>query len=72
MEYGDRRIKEKVWSMKIEELRKRYGVLRQKSKEKLKKNYTMNYWEKWKVQIVKDKGLGFRMKMDERGIIDTG
>ena len=34
-------------------------------KEKLKKAYNMNYWEKWKVQIVKDKGLGFRMKMDE-------
>ena len=31
IEYGDRRIKEKVWSiysMEIEELRKRYGVYR--------------------------------------------
>ena len=41
-------------------------------KEKLKKAYNMNYWEKWKVQIVKEKGLGFRMKMDERGKIDNG
>ena len=68
----DKVLRANIVQMKIEELRKRYGLLRQKSKEKLKKNYTMNYWEKWKVQIVKDKGLGFRMKMDERGIIDTG
>ena len=68
----DKVLRANIVQMKIEELRKRYGVWRQKSKEKLKKNYTMNYWEKWKVQIVKDKGLGFRMKMDERGIIDTG
>ena len=54
---------------------------RQKSKEKLKKDQDKNYWEKWKVKIVKDKGLGlrqksigsrFRMKMEERGLIDNG
>ena len=55
-------------------LEKEWSMSRQKSKEKLKKDQDKNYWEKWKVKIVKDKGLGlrqksigsrFRMKMEE-------
>ena len=62
-------------------LEKEWSMSRQKSKEKLKKDQDKNYWEKWKVKIVKDKGLGlrqksigsrFRMKMEESGLIDNG
>ena len=43
-------------------LEKEWSMSRQKSKEKLKKDQAKNYWEKWKVKIVKDKGLGLRQK----------
>ena len=41
-------IKEQIWQMKIEEVKKRYGVWKQKSKEKIKKDQDTNKWEKWK------------------------
>ena len=42
--------------MKIEELRKKYGVWRQKSKGKMKKDQDKSKWKKLKMQIVRDKG----------------